>query len=74
VDDLVVLEAVPTETEAELVCQILRDEGVMCFQRQTSFSAGMTDGLPVGGPREIVVRGEDEARARKVLEARAESS
>jgi hypothetical protein len=68
VDDLVVLEAYPTETEAELVCSLLQSEGIQCFQRQTSLSAGMTDGLPVGGPREVVVRVEDAGEARKVLE------
>jgi Putative prokaryotic signal transducing protein len=67
VDDLVVLEAVSTETEAELICSILRNAGIQCLQRQTSLSAGMTDGLPVGGPREVVVRGEDEDKARKTL-------
>jgi hypothetical protein len=67
VDDLVVLEAVPTETEAELIRSILRDEGIQSFQRQTSLSAGMTDGLPVGGPREVVVRAGDVEAARTVL-------
>jgi hypothetical protein len=67
VDDLVVLEAYATETEAELVCSLLQSEGIRCFQRQTSLSAGMTDGLPVGGPREVVVRAEEAAEARKVL-------
>ena len=72
-DDLVVLEAVPSETEAELICSILRNAGIHCLQRQTSFSAGMTDGLPVGGPREIVVRGEDAGKARETLELRRRS-
>jgi Putative prokaryotic signal transducing protein len=67
VDDLVVVEAVSTETEAELICSILRGEGIQSFQRQTSLSAGMTDGLPVGGPREVVVRAEDADEARNVL-------
>jgi Putative prokaryotic signal transducing protein len=67
VDDLVVVEAVSTETEAELICSILRGEGIQSFQRQTSLSAGMTDGLPVGGPREVVVRAEDADEARNLL-------
>jgi hypothetical protein len=67
VDDLVVVEAVSTEPEAELICSILRGEGIQSFQRQTSLSAGMTDGLPVGGPREVVVRAEDADEARNVL-------
>jgi hypothetical protein len=68
-DDLVALEAVPTEIEAELICSVLRNAGIRCFQRQTSLSAGMTDGLPVGGPREVVVRAEDADEARQVLAA-----
>ena len=39
-DDLVVLEAVPTVMEAALICEILRDEGIKCLDRPTNFGAG----------------------------------
>lgn len=61
-DDLVVVETVPTVVEANLVCGILRDAGIECFDRPTNFAVGALDGLTTGGPREIVVRA-DEARA-----------
>jgi hypothetical protein len=67
-DDLVVVEAVPTEMEAGIVCDLLRDAGIECFDRPTNFAAGAMDGLTSAGPREIVVRGEDAERARTVLE------
>ncbi len=67
-DDLVVVEAVATEPEAELICSVLRNNGIRCLQRQTTLGAGMTDGMPVGGPREIVVRAEDLDAARATLE------
>ena len=65
--NLVVVEAVATEPEAELICSLLHGVGIQCLQRQTTFGAGATDGLPVGGPREVVVRAEDLEHARETL-------
>lgn len=67
-DDLVVLETVPTVMEAELILGLLRSEGIECLDRPTNFSAGANDGWPSGGWREIVVRSEDAERARTVIE------
>jgi hypothetical protein len=69
VDDLVVLESVATEQEADLICSILENEGIDCLARPTNFAAGAGDGLLSVGPREIVVRGKDAGHARKVLDA-----
>ena len=66
-DDLVVVEVVPTVAEATVVCGILRDAGIECFDRPTNFAVGALDGLTSGGPREIVARGQDEAAARETL-------
>jgi len=74
VDDLVVLEAVSTEVEASLICDILRDAGIKCLQRPTNFAAGAADGWSSGGPREVVVRNEDAGEARKVLAAQRGAS
>ena len=52
---LVHLTVVPTENEAEIICALLRTEGIECDHRSTNLSAGFMDGLPGGGPREIVV-------------------
>ena len=68
-DDLLVVEAVPTVLEANLLCGILRDAGIECFDRPTNFAAGALDGYTSGGSREIVVRGVDVERAREVLDA-----
>jgi hypothetical protein len=70
VDDLVVLTAVPTQPEASLVCDVLREEGIRCFDRPTNFAVGAADGAWAVGPREIVVRADDAARAREVLASR----
>ena len=69
-DDLVVVEAVPTPLEASMVLGLLREEGIESYDRPTNFAVGAADGYPVAGPREIVVRAEDEARARELIERR----
>ena len=68
-DELVVVDVV-AETEAELLCALLRDAGISCMHRQSNYGAGASDGLPVGGPQEVMVRAEDLASAREVLRKR----
>jgi hypothetical protein len=60
---------VPTEGEAELLCALLRTEGIACDHRATNFSAGSMDGLPGAGPREILVDEDELARALEILAA-----
>jgi hypothetical protein len=67
VSELTVLEVVPNEAEAELIRALLRDAGIVSMQRMTNMGIGAADGLPVGGPREILVRDEQLARAREVI-------
>jgi hypothetical protein len=69
VDELVVLEVVATETEAELLCGLLRSAGIECTLRQTNLGAGASDGLPVTGPYEVLVRQEDATSARELLKS-----
>ena len=69
-DDLVVLQAVPTPLEASVICGFLREEGIECYDRPTNFAVGAADGYAAAGPREIVIRSEDEARARELLDRR----
>jgi hypothetical protein len=64
VGDLVVLETAGTEQGADLVCSILRNEGIECMARPTTFSAMTVS----DGPHEVVVAAEDMARAREILE------
>jgi hypothetical protein len=70
VADAVYLTLVPSEIEAELLCALLRTEGIECEQRPTNFSVGTMDGMPGGGPREVFVGEQDLAGARELLAAR----
>ncbi|HEY6837021.1 MAG TPA: DUF2007 domain-containing protein [Gaiellaceae bacterium] len=71
--DLAVLDVVPNEAEAELLCAILEDAGIPAMQRVTAMGAGAMGGLPVGA-REILVRAEELERAREVLERQERES
>src|SRR5438094_2486111 len=64
---LVHLTVVPNAYEAELLCALLRTEGLTCDLRPTNLGVGMMDGLPGGGPKEIVVAEQDLARAQEIL-------
>jgi len=65
----VVLDVVGSEPEAEVICGLLRSEGIECAVQKTNFAVGAADGFPsAAGPREIVVHAADLARAREVLQ------
>lgn len=66
-DGFAVADVVTTEQEAELLCGLLRSADIMCISRQTNFGAGASDGMPTGGPYEVIVRAEDVESARAVL-------
>jgi hypothetical protein len=66
---LVHLTFVPNEAEAEILCALLRTEGIECDQRATNLSVGRMDGMPGGGPREVVVAEQHLARAQELLTA-----
>lgn len=68
-DDLASADVVGTEQEAELLCSLLRSAGIRCMHRQTNMGAGVFEGLP-GGPQEVLVRTDDLAAARQVLQKR----
>jgi putative signal transducing protein len=60
-----------SEFEAEIICGLLRTNGIAAETRRTDVSAGMFDGsLGAGGPTEIVVDEQDLDDARAVLAAR----
>jgi putative signal transducing protein len=64
---LVHLTYVPNEAEAEILCALLRTEGIDCDHRSTNFAVGSMDGMPGGGPREVVVAEESLAKAQELL-------
>jgi hypothetical protein len=66
------LVVVGNEPEAELVCQLLRTEGIECFHRITNAGAGALDGaLAPAGFREVIVHEADLEEARALLAAQA---
>jgi hypothetical protein len=67
--ELVPLTVVSTAAEAELLCALLRTEGIECDHRATNMGVGAMDGMPGGGPREVVVAKESLTRAQELLEA-----
>jgi hypothetical protein len=71
--ELVYLTIVPNEHEAELLCALLRTEGIECDHRPTNFAVGSMDGMPGGGPREVVVAEESLERAQELLAASRDS-
>jgi hypothetical protein len=66
---LVHLTVVPNEAEAELLCALLRTEGIECDHRATNMAVGSMDGMPGGGPRDVVVAEESLARAQELVAA-----
>jgi len=56
------------ETEAEVVCGLLRSEGIRCFHRATDLTAHTRLSGP-GGWREILVNEVDLPRARELVDS-----
>lgn len=68
-DETVVLTVVPSETEAELLCGLLRSNGIECAYRDTdAIDSPIEDFIPAG-PREVLVREADLEPARALLPA-----
>jgi hypothetical protein len=73
-DELSVVDVVATEAEAELLCGLLRDAGIECTYRLTNQGAGLFEGVPGGGPQEVLVRTDDLESARTALDPGGEGS
>jgi putative signal transducing protein len=64
----VALTVVANEPEAEMLCGMLRANGIACAYRTTNLAAGMADAsAAMGGPREVIVEEEQLEEARKLL-------
>ena len=64
----VVLDVVGSEFEADVICGLLRSEGIECGVQKTNLAVGMADAsASAAGPREIIVHAADLARAREIL-------
>ncbi len=53
--DIVRLTIVRNEPEADLLCDLLRSEGIRCMHRVTDLGAGSLDGVAPIGAREVLV-------------------
>lgn len=63
---MVLLTVARNRQEAEVICGMLRSNGVVCWYEQTNFGAGSRDGMR-GGPQQIVVSSRRDARRAKQL-------
>jgi Putative prokaryotic signal transducing protein len=71
-DELVAVETVGTEFEADAICGLLREAGIECMHRGTTMSAGVLGGVGQGA-REVLVRADDAERAREALAERPQT-
>ena len=65
----VVVTVVSGETEAEVVCGLLRSAGIECAYRDTQAIDSPLEDFIAAGPREILVREADVEAAQALLEA-----
>jgi hypothetical protein len=66
-DEWVAVKVAGSEPEAELLCSLLRSEGIECLSRLTNQGAGAGDGLGTTGAHEIMVSRERAEEARELL-------
>jgi hypothetical protein len=68
-DELLTVTVTRNEAEAEIVCGLLRGEGIRCMQRITNlgFVTGGEVASSGGGVRAVMVRAEDYERACTLL-------
>jgi len=67
-DEGVVVTVVPGETEAEVVCGLLRSAGLECAYRDTEAIDSPIEDFIASGPREVLVKEEDLEAARQLLQ------
>jgi hypothetical protein len=63
----VVLTVVSGEPEAEVLCGLLRSNGIECAYRDTEAIDSPLEDFTAAGPREILVRASDLEAARDLL-------
>jgi hypothetical protein len=66
-DQTVVLTVVSSESEAEVVCGLLRSAGIECAYRDTEAIESSLEDFTGAGPREILVHAADLDDARALL-------
>ncbi len=63
----VTLTVVHDEMEADVICGMLRAEGIDCFHRKANIAGAWTVGFATGGPIDVLVGDADLDRARELL-------
>ena len=66
-DDTAVVKVVSGESEAELVCGLLRSAGIECGYRDTEAVDSQFEEFIASGPREILVHRSDLEAARALV-------
>jgi hypothetical protein len=66
-EDAVVLKVVSDESEADIVCGLLRSAGIECGYRDTDAIDSPLEDFTAAGPREILVHASDLDTARALL-------
>jgi hypothetical protein len=66
-EGVVVVTVVPGETEAEIVCGLLRSAGIKCGYRDTEAIDSTIEDFIASGPREVLVSEEDLEAAKQLL-------
>jgi hypothetical protein len=69
-EDVVVVTVVADEPEAEIVCGLLRSNGIECGHRDTAAIETSLENFMAVGPQEILVRGADLEAAQALLATR----
>ena len=72
-DNPVVVTVVSGESEAEVVCGLLRSEGIECAYRDTEEIDSSLEDFIAAGSREILVHEKDLAAAKELLAANPEN-
>jgi Putative prokaryotic signal transducing protein len=67
--DTVVLTIVPSESEADVLCGLLRTAGIECAHRDTDAIDSSIEDFIAAGPQEILVHASDLDAAKAVLPA-----
>lgn len=69
VDDTVVVTTVSGQSEAEVVCGLLRSAGIKCAYRDTDAIDSSLEDFMAAGAREILVHSSDLQAAKELLGA-----
>jgi hypothetical protein len=68
-DGAVVVKVVPSQSEAEVVCGLLRSAGIECAHRDTDAIDSSLEDFMAAGSQEILVHESDLEAAKELLDA-----